>query len=418
MVLGLPLLAACAPAPAPEVVFGTESTCWNEFRPDTPLPPSLACAVPTDWTPTPDNERLVAIELVGDLTRDGRDDALFTFADAGLTGDQIMRAERVIPSPLLAAVDDPTGSIAELRFPADSPGILASEDLDGDGRTDLLVQHTSTCGATTHAVLAPFEGVVPYWEAPAYEGEPIDVDGNVRFEQQRLVDGAVEIRPAHPAAWHEPPCLVVAPSCLVPRPISMFDGWTTTAPWTEWARAWPDLDGDGVRELWVGGPGEGCGGFLFPASVTGTYDPNRAEDAVRNIDPLAVIDDQSGDGLADVVDGDEVLLGPFAFTNGAVTPNERRVPAVQASPLGIDLDGDGFGEWATPEVDGAVDVYTGGPNGGLWSGERRWRVWVNQAIDVDWLVEDGVAYVLLVLPTGTLKILEVGPAAVVSTGLR
>lgn len=413
------LLIACAPEPPPEVVFGTEATCWDALRSDLDAAPPAVCPPPDDWTPTPDSERLVAVQIVPDLTRDGRPDAIFTFAAAGVSGGREMRAERVVPGPLRWLQDPAGAAIAELRFPEDAVGIVSTGDLDGDGRTDLLVEHSSPCGTTRHAALAPLDGVVRFWEGPLYDGDPIDVDGDGALEQQRSVGGTVEIRAAGVAGWADAPCLVIAPSCHAPSPVG-FDGPTTAAPRGELgsssagelARSWPDLDGDGERELWLGGAGGSCGGFVFSAAVTGQYDPNADPDAAPRIDPLPVVDDQSGDGLADVSNGDEVLLGPFTFLDGEARPTEVRIPAVDVAALGIDLDGDGFGEWITPEVGGAVDVFTGGPDGGVWTGERRWRVWVNSASDVEWVVEDGRAYILVVQANGELKTLDAGPAAV------
>lgn len=115
---------------------------------------------------------------------------------------------------------------------------------------------------------------------------------------------------------------------------------------------WPDVTGDGVRELWVAGygPFRPCGGYLMPLPESGEVDPEAIPNVARGVAPFEVISDQTGDGAPDLyLSAQRRILGaPVTFVDGQPTSSTELAVDRNlffAFPQTFDFDDDGIADF-------------------------------------------------------------------------
>lgn len=375
---------------------------------DVPVHPAHPDAEPTDVTaPSVPQEPafvwtagdlvITNVSRIPDVDGDGTVDLL-----VDVRGHRWVQSALVVTGPLLADLVLPEQAAASIR------GGAQFGDANGDGLADAIT------GDPPRLILGPLAGLLD----PETTGLPlpvrggivdIDGDGRVDFELR-------EDEPLAESVWTEwetwgigEPSLRVRPPCGDWRYI--YDGgWLGL-------QSHPDLDGDGVGEVWLGGkygPYDAslrCSGITFPQGHRGTYDPSVAADAASEVPPFLAVGDQTGDGIDDVLVGpDKVLAGPVRFVDGAVDGDVAFVHAdafhrVVRAPF--DLDGDGIGEWVEFDFD-RVSVLTGGPGGGVETGMPVFGAASTDRGVAIW--KDGRALVLALRSSGDVAVYDLGPA--------
>jgi hypothetical protein len=184
-----------------------------------------------------------------------------------------------------------------------------------------------------------------------------DIDGDGLLD--RVSESApydlhgVEVRYGPSERWAGAPDLVVAPSCQV------NSGW-----YQGYLSGFPDVTGDGVREVWFNGYdyvhfGDTltCARFVFGLPEGPTYDP-WAELAPDRMPLFEVVPDQTGDGELDLFvygefEGVTLVPGPVHFDSGGITSQDGEAVALPNKlryirPIPVDLDGDGYDEFVDP----------------------------------------------------------------------
>ncbi|MEQ1501908.1 MAG: hypothetical protein ABMB14_06740 [Myxococcota bacterium] len=341
---------------------------------------------PTKWYPAAGWTFYYARPL-SDISGDGEDDGVVMVCDASAACRTLL-----VFVPLDRSFTFPGDEVATLANAVAAP--ITVGDVTGDGLPDLEVP-----GSNHNMVLeAPFTGVIDVDAAPPSGGYLLDVDDDGVLDLCSYgapgmypIERRLEVRYGPWDRWSGRADLVVEPSCGTELPI---DDWSFDTPYL-----WPDVTGDGVRELYLWGYpwGEGCDRWLVPVpdrSVT-SIDPatDPAVQSARFSAELEPIADQTGDGVTDFLrfpygaptDG-TLVAGPLVVQANGEAEGTAEVGPLGANlwdyqPLGFDLDGDGVGDFvarvlvdegqsyaATAVVHGGVDGLTGGAAEPAWTG--------------------------------------------------
>lgn len=263
------------------------------------------------------------VDIAADLTGDGEQDVLVHSSHPAMSF--------LVPGPLarIGAIDVAALSVAVIVHPTNrSVAGLVVADVDGDGVSDVV-----SGGRVLYGPLGPADEGVGLYDAEGaqwYHGEPIDLDGDGVMERVVATrQGTVELF----AASREPeaPFAVLESTCA--------DGGEPLV------RVFPDLDGDGVRELlWIGQPAVACRPRWLSADVRGTVQVEEHPRAIDDVD--VVLGDITGDGAPEVMmQDDSVRAGPFDLSQPNIGGTaiaflgHQDVPVL--NPLPFDLDGDG-----------------------------------------------------------------------------
>lgn len=397
------LLACHSPPPTgeptdtttPETHSGTVSTTTDDTA-ETAVPPVLPEQPTWVWSfpIAHPSVRIVDLDADGDLDAIER--------EAVVTGSLL--ADRILP-------DD-----ADARFVGGSWSTLNGlGDADGDGMLDAEINP----GSGLSLVLGPFVGEVDVVAA----GMPLpgtvgtDIDGDGLLDLTTTTDLLQRFTRGPASRWGGPPDLTLTPPACGRTP-------TTWNGWSQRPSAYPDVTGDGVRELLVGvaPPDLGssttyhdCERLLLPLPSGGTVDPQQVPGVVIDPPPFSVIPDQSGDGRPDVLSGRRVYVAPVTFQDhGGITAAESwdvapTFPIVTFSEL--DLDGDGIGEVLLSD-DTVSIVVPGGPGIATATLDDAWqgrRFDVTGGWPLGLYVEDGTAF-LLGSRSYEITLFELGPA--------
>jgi len=229
---------------------------------------------------------------------------------------------------------------------ASAAELIAAGDVDGDGRSDVLVRDGATLCLQPGAALdgAPLWTVTLDLDAVVAPGGDLDGDGLAD-----VLIGEPDVAPAGRVRI----LLGATPEVVLlgEHPGDRFGA----------VLAATDLDGDGISELAVGAPGRGETGWL------GVFSGPVVEGAVAD-DALAAFErlgervervwDVDGDGYADllVVDGDSAFVLHGGATSSAY--DGAVYSASDVGPLG-DVDADGRAELSFPRGTAPVDVGLG-----------------------------------------------------------
>ncbi len=290
--------------------------------------------------------------VIADLDRDGANDALYIFDDAGTSDRGIAwnenRPTSVGPDPLVRwLIDD------------DVPGafkVLAA-DLDGDSDLDVLVGQSS--GSRSTAIYEnPSEASIPqdYWDrytvsligAGAETLAIADVDG----DGDNDIIGLVSTFPSV-YGWFENQSTLG---------IGLGTNWSfvshtiETAGWNEAIAA--DVDRDGDVDIVVIDPGTGAGLFWFDnANGDGSSWTKRTIATISASSPAMVaVGDFDGDG-----DADAVVANQFEELDWYANPGPGGYASAWSSTSVVDTSGtvpDGLSDLHAADVDrdGDVDV--------------------------------------------------------------
>ncbi|MEQ1504690.1 MAG: hypothetical protein ABMB14_20790, partial [Myxococcota bacterium] len=291
----------------------------------------------------------------------------------------------LVSGPLDRSLTLPGDEAATLTHALAAPTTVG--DATGDGVPDLEVPDVY---GPNVLVEGPFAGAIDVSAARAWGGYLLDLDGDGILDLTShgapggVPEPRLEVRYGPSSRWSGAPDLVVEPSCGGELPV---DDWTVDPP-----LVWPDVTGDGVRELYLGGyaGAEDCSLWVIPIPDRSVSAIDPATDSTVQrawmSDYLYPIADQTGDGVTDflqftggVSDPGALWAGPLTVlgTGEAVgTANLGALPANlwDIQPMSFDLNGDGIGDFvarsfgATVIVYGGVDGLTGGALGQQWSG--------------------------------------------------
>jgi hypothetical protein len=299
------------------------------------------------------------VPVVADLDGDGIEDALVdAFEVATSTSSTLvvygpLRSPRTLPGDEDARIDG---------YALDALG-----DADGDGIPDLSVMHG--WDDPVYLVPGPLNGLVD----PVLSGTPrppgsvadFNGDGVLDLAVQDTLHAQLDLTWGPQSRWGQAPDAIISPQCGYD-----VQSWSSEAP-----KAWPDLDGDGVPELWVAGFGtewaweeDPCMGLLMPLPASGTYDPVADPKSHSWTVSFELVADQTGDGQDDVFvpEMSAILAAPVAFADGGVSSAQTLAvdpTAYLPVSLRFDLTGDGI-----PDFLGASeqDVAGGDPHGAFY----------------------------------------------------
>lgn len=305
-------------------------------------------ASPNRWTPA-DGWILTYVRILDDVTGDGLPDAAVgaNLVDGvGQDGSTFL-----VAGPLRRSVTLPGGEVAELvRTGLDSER-PATGDATGDGGRDLFVVASAD---NDHFLLdGPLSGMIdPTVTGTRVDGWPTDVDGDGLLDLVRTTTAfEVQITWGPLSRWaSSPPDLVIQPTC------EERYGFLTPGR----VVGLPDLDGDGVREVYLEDGKYTCRPWLVPLPSGGTYVP--ADDPKARYDVLepSPVADQDGDGLADVWTWRDHTVRSWPITVDASGMFSSATSLVADSdlhglyPMPYDLDGDGLSDWLG--LDAEVDT--------------------------------------------------------------
>ena len=252
-----------------------------------------------------------------------------------------------------------TGPLAEERVLSDQASVqidglgaldVTFADASGDGTTDLIV---STADSGARYVQGPLPSVVDWRGASELPARPwervadINADGVADLWGQDPATGAYEFTWGPLERWEGVPDLTLtAPLCM---------HGAKAAPHF-FARVHPDVDADGVPELWLTGGTYDysyhvCDPVLIPL-------PERGDLFSMDLPAHAdwpywqPIPDQTGDGVDDVLvlsGQNQVLGGPVEFLDGDIVGTGPSFSAAYGGSFGlqytrVDIDADGIGD--------------------------------------------------------------------------
>ncbi|MDP2317412.1 MAG: MopE-related protein [Pseudomonadota bacterium] len=374
-------------------------------------PATGGCGLPATLSPADAAATLVGLDTaagvggvhaVYDLDGDGVNELLVGAPDA----DTLY----VVGGPLRGdeSLERPVGLRRYVDGVGSFGGAVTAADLDGDGRVDLAV------GAPTDATLGVEGGAVWIFAGPLtgsattatatralYPDNSRDrLGAALATLPDRDGDGLPELVVAAPGYGNTVGRVYLLPSTAtdLTLPFGLYTGVASFDRAGE-ALATGDLDGDGLEELVIGAPG-GAEAYVLLGGGSGTFNLSDADvtiggrgDRYQTGTALAVVGDQDGDGLDDLLiggpsfdstsssTGGEAWLLTGALASYAALPNAARTTFLGeaggdrpgGSVAGGDLDGDGrddlvmgaTGNDGTGTDAGAAYVYTAAPAGTL-----------------------------------------------------
>lgn len=363
------------------------------FTPTTPSDSGLHThTTPIDTGPQlPSFRTLVGLHVVPDMTGDAEPDLIVETVD--------VRALVLVPGPFSDrdTLDLEVDAAAVVYVDAKKSLRFDLGDVDGDGLTDIVAQLQGKWSESDRFVTrAPLQTTQGLSDGPSYDGfAAVDLEGDGVLERIRYDPLEEVLEVFAPSLSGGTPLLSVDPGCV-----------PTSTAWT--AQTFPDLDGDGVRELFVHGPGP-CGSLWVDATARGEV---AAADITRRADlPTGVVGNVTGDEHVDAVVADELVAGPLDLSKGSPQgagssirwfDTLRRVP--------FDLNQDGLGEFEIHA--GHVRRIVSVAAGIHWDlvelpGRPGPAVWVA------YTVEDGHAVVLSITADDTISVEQLDPATAV-----
>lgn len=255
-------------------------------------------------------------------------------------------------------------------------GLGVARDLDHDGQMDLVVEGTVYPGPFVAGRAPVAIGTLPPLGRAHYDGD-YDLDGFtdlVVFEPWFNVS----IWTGPWTTWLvDPPTLHLT----IPCEGELYFDWGTAQLTTT-----PDLDQDGLGELWVAGmwPGTNpnCRTYRLPVGLTGEIDVPSSF-APAELDPPLPVGDQDGDGRVDwwiptwPTTGSQIVSGPVTEVDGAWTGREIGKFGGKYQPFGWSVMGDDAEDFVLIPEAGWAEVtgfVAGGENGEWRAGTAEWTV--------------------------------------------
>lgn len=358
--LGIALFGSCAAPPRPDAFppqpEPTESTSTTVSASVPPCGPDAVQPPPSADARGYDTVGPIWIQVLPDVTGDGLQDAFVAF-EAWPRGVGTSDVHALLaPGPLTQVHSLFDHAAAALG------GLAEAADLDGDGDQDLWWEGC--------AVVGPLPESVDDAVVLDFPGRALDVDRDgvaELLEVRRRTDRPPVthiVQDGFPS-WTNEPRLVVDPSCADPG-----GGWLDS-PYVRPIESLPDLDLDGVPELFWGGfwyayrPLE-CANAWLDATATGTLDPVENHLAFAS-DAALPVGDQNGDGVIDAIVNDRLLAGPLTLAEPALV-GAAALASVQPGVVRVpfDLTGDGIGDFLSTYEH---VLLSGGVQGGVVTGE-------------------------------------------------
>lgn len=353
----------------------------GEVPPERDLEPTWQSCAELRFDPVVEAyDSYMVLEVVQDVTGDGIEDAL-VIAEAHRP--PFVDATLVLPGPLHRTFDLPDDAVAVV-----GASYASVDDLDADGVGDLW---WPGC-----AILGPVAGALTREHAVDAPGQPFDVDGDGVFERLDVMRGypslTNEFRRGSFGNWDAEPFLSIRPSCT-----HEGNGWLES-PGFYPLQSVPDLDLDGAPELFLAGwyynyRAQPCADFWLRSDLSGFIDPVTDHVAWPSR-PAVAVGDQDGDGITDALVDGAIVAGPLAIASPAPSGARSLGTVVEeVKPLGLDLNEDGFGDFVA--LYGEVQVYTGGPDGGVFSGAVLMELTGAWRVENTLFLQDGHAWQLV-----------------------
>lgn len=358
-----------------------------------PLPvedgPPPIDALPVQWTPAP-GWVLSAARTVGDVDGDGRVDAAVSAVSLDGASTDLL----IVAGPLRRARVLPGDQLSRIR----GASLASVGDATGDGVVDVDVRPVAD--PYGYVLLAgPLPAVTDPSAGYAHAFPAADVDGDGILDEYTTGPG-VELTWGPAERWEGPPDVALEPICA---------GHAVTI--TEAPLGLPDVDGDGVAELWLGGAGR-CPGMVYPLLASGTLGPDDL--IAEGIAELRVVPDQTGDGADDLlVDGYDggIYATPVTFVKERAydwtIASDVRIPLGGDSlqPQRFDLNADGFADFVF-SAPGALSAILGGPEP---VADASWDLVGGEVSEHAGFLEDGVGSALAAW-SGGIVVVDLGGA--------
>jgi hypothetical protein len=413
--------SACTPQ-AEDIAGVSTGTGDPPSGEETPLAAGLEListdGLPNRWAPAAGWE-IGPSSVLGDVTGDGRTDAM-VFAG---TPEGEFKA-LLIAGPLRRSLTLPGDEVASFRAASD----LVAGDITGDGVPEIRM--VAGPDHTPFFMEGPFLGEMD----PMLAGIPLletsmhmDVDGDGIMDQIVGSYQHATVTWGPMARWSGMPDLDLELTCGDPN------GFTYQT-----FQVFPDLDGDGRRELRVEDNDNVCASLLFPLPEDSMFAPDGDPATVTGVAPLQAVRDQSSDGADDVWlwQARVVQVAPVTFAGGAVVGASSFTPDVDLTmlyPTAYDLDADGLADFVglDSEIDdsevqsstgsppdpetGEVLVVIPGGESGLTSPSysAAWDIAGSAFAGDDVFLEDGVVGILIAHPQADVTVVDLGAGVVV-----
>ncbi|MBA2320873.1 MAG: hypothetical protein H0V89_06945 [Deltaproteobacteria bacterium] len=176
--------------------------------------------------------------------------------------------------------------------------------------------------------------------------EDLDGDGILdlstsTYQEMRITWGPM-------SRWSGPPDVTVQTTC------GDVNGFASVSR----VQAYPDLDGDGTREVWIAPADSYCPTWYFPLPIGPSYAPESDAAAIAGLREMQMVADETGDGESDVWIWQDraVHAAPVVFAADVVASEAIQVDEelYAVYPTAFDLDGDGLAEFVG--LDAEVDL--------------------------------------------------------------